>query len=96
LFGFIREKKMKINLNHGLIFISLLTLSACSSGEFKNPEDWNKKDRGIAIGGASGAVVGGIVGSQSGNAGVGALLGGAAGAAGGGLIGNELDKKKDR
>jgi uncharacterized protein YcfJ len=73
----------------GAFFLILLVGVGCSSS---NPSHWNKREKGTAIGGASGAIVGGVVGSQSGNTGVGALLGGAAGAGAGALIGNEFDK----
>jgi len=50
---------------------------------------------GALIGGASGAAIGGLIGSVShARAGEGALIGGAIGAIGGGLIGNEMDKQE--
>jgi hypothetical protein len=59
-----------------------------------------KAGSGALIGGAGGALVGGVIGSKShARAGEGALIGGAAGAIGGGLIGNgmdEADKKEAR
>ena len=82
------------------IFAAILCVSlfsiGCSSGRLKAPGDWNRTERGSAIGGASGAALGALVGSQSGNAGAGLLIGGIAGAGAGGLIGNELDNKEDR
>jgi uncharacterized protein YcfJ len=75
------------------LFIVSSLLVACSS---TNPGDWNKRERGTAIGAASGAALGGIIGSQSGNTGAGVLLGGAAGAGAGHLLGREFDKDDDR
>lgn len=68
---------------------TLLFAGACADGRVKSVDDWNRTEKGAAIGGASGAVLGGLVGSQSGNTGTGAVIGGLAGA--GGLIGNEID-----
>ena len=72
-------------------FLVLLSTAGCSDGRMKSLDDWNRTEKGAAIGGTSGAVLGGIVGSQSGHTGTGALIGGAAGAGAGALIGNELD-----
>jgi osmotically inducible lipoprotein OsmB len=54
------------------------------------PKGWSSKAKGAAIGGGSGAVVGGLLGG-----GKGALIGAGAGVVGGGLIGRNQDKKKD-
>ncbi len=78
-----------------LVGLTLLS-SACSHGRFKESEDWNKKERGALIGGASGAALGGLVGSQSNSTGAGAVIGGAAGAGAGALIGNEIDKQDEK
>lgn len=51
------------------------------------------RDRGVLIGGASGAVLGGVIGHQSDNTVVGAILGGVVGGAAGGIIGNYMDKQ---
>lgn len=80
---------------HLLLFILATSLAACTHGRLKDPEDWNKRDRGALIGASGGAVLGAAAGSQSGNAGSGALIGGAAGAGAGALIGNELDKNEE-
>ncbi len=75
------------------LLISLLIVAAgCSSSD---PSDWNRREKGTAIGGVGGAALGGIIGSQSGNAGAGALLGGAAGAGAGYLVGREQDDDRD-
>ncbi|MCC6953541.1 MAG: hypothetical protein IT290_05445 [Deltaproteobacteria bacterium] len=73
-----------------LPLLVITMLSACSSA---NPERWDKREKGAAIGGLGGAGVWALVGSQSGNAGAGALIGGAVGAGSGALIGNELEDR---
>ncbi|MBC7783030.1 MAG: glycine zipper 2TM domain-containing protein [Burkholderiales bacterium] len=58
-----------------------------------------KAGTGALIGGAGGALVGGLIGSYSHQrAGEGALIGGAVGAIGGALVGNAMDEndKKER
>ena len=67
---------------------AFVALCGCSSA---NPERWDRREKGAAIGGLGGAGVGALIGSQSGNTGTGALIGGAVGAGSGALIGNELD-----
>lgn len=67
----------------------LLVASSVAQAQDK-PKGWSRKAKGAAIGGGSGAVVGGLVGG-----GKGALIGTAAGVVGGGLIGRNQDKKKD-
>jgi hypothetical protein len=53
-----------------------------------------KAGTGAVVGGAGGAAVGGLIGSNShARAGEGALIGGAIGALGGGLIGHSMDKQ---
>ena len=49
--------------------------------------------KGVGIGAAAGAVLGGIVGNNNGDAGKGAAIGGAAGAVIGGLIGKRMDNQ---
>jgi uncharacterized protein YcfJ len=71
------------------------SLLACTHGRVKDPEDWNKRDRGALIGGVSGSALGAAVGSQSGNTAGGAVIGGAAGLGAGALIGNEIDKQDE-
>ena len=53
--------------------------------------------KGATVGGGVGALLGGIIGYQSGHGAEGALIGGGLGAAGGALAGDamENDKKKD-
>jgi outer membrane protein OmpA-like peptidoglycan-associated protein len=53
------------------------------------------RDKGVLIGGASGAVLGGVIGHQSDNTAVGAILGAVVGGAAGGIIGNYMDKQAE-
>ena len=50
-------------------------------------------EKGAAVGGLSGAALGGIIGHQSGHDLTGAAIGGAAGAVGGMIVGEKMDKK---
>lgn len=52
----------------------------------------SKQGKGAIIGGAGGAVVGGLIGKNVG----GALIGGAIGAGGGYIIGNEARKREQK
>ena len=74
-----------------LTIMVALFASSCS-----DPHYWDKQERGTAIGAGGGAVLGGLVGSQSGNTVPGALIGGAAGAGAGNLIGREFDRQDRR
>jgi len=49
--------------------------------------------KGTAIGAGTGAVIGGVIGSQSNNTAVGAIIGAAVGGTSGALIGNHMDKQ---
>ena len=65
-----------------------------SAGNFAKAQDkpMSEQGKGAIIGGAGGAVVGGLIGKNVG----GALLGGAVGAGGGYIIGNESRKAKEK
>ncbi len=82
---------MKANSLRGaavlLTVASIFTGAGCAS---------RRNNTGAAIGGASGAVVGGVIGSKSGSWGKGALIGAGAGALLGYVIANETDPKNDR
>lgn len=54
------------------------------------------RNKGAVVGGAAGAVIGGIVGHQNNETPEGALIGGAVGAIAGGVIGNAKDKQVAR
>lgn len=62
-----------------------------SAGNFAQAQV-SEQGKGAIIGGAGGAVVGGIIGKNVG----GALIGGAVGAGGGYIIGNESRKAKEK
>ncbi len=76
-----------------LIIVSALcafTLSNCAEPTGPNTQ------RGAVVGGLGGAVLGGIVGHQSGRGLEGAAIGGAAGAGAGALYGNAQDQDQRR
>jgi outer membrane lipoprotein SlyB len=51
--------------------------------------------RGVAVGGITGAIAGGLIGDHNGEAGAGAAIGGLIGAVTGGMIGNASDKEAE-
>lgn len=63
--------------------LALLPFAGCAS----------KAGNGALIGGGGGALIGAIIGNNSGGHGAtGAVIGGAVGAVGGAIVGNEMDK----
>ncbi|MBW1896285.1 MAG: OmpA family protein [Deltaproteobacteria bacterium] len=76
---------MKKLLAYSLVFLLVLTLAGCS--------DWNRRDKGIAIGAGAGGAAGALIGYASGSTLVGALIGAVVGGAAGGFIGNYMDKQ---
>lgn len=68
-----------------VLILVLFTVGCASMGE--------KSKTSAVAGGLLGAVVGGIIGHQSGHGLEGAAIGGVVGAVSGGLIGNQMDKK---
>lgn len=74
---------------------SAIALSACTTGNFNNPNDPNRQTKnGALIGAGTGAVIGALMGNdpeeRRRNAAAGAILG----AGGGAFIGNQLDKQE--
>lgn len=67
---------------HMLFILIILIMSGCTSTQ-----------KGAAVGGLSGAALGGIIGHQSGDGVKGAAIGGAIGTVGGMLVGEKLEKK---
>ena len=63
----------------------VLVISGCQTNKTRVAE-------GAGIGGAVGALAGGIIGHQSGSGVAGALIGGAVGAGAGALVGAQIDK----
>lgn len=55
--------------------------------------EWNRMQKGAAIGAGAGGVAGGLIGHAAGNTAVGVLLGAAIGGAAGAYIGNYMDKQ---
>jgi outer membrane protein OmpA-like peptidoglycan-associated protein len=74
----------------GLVLSTAALSSGCQS-EMTATE--GRGTRGAGIGAASGAIIGGIIGSTSGNFGRGALIGAAIGGVAGSVIGNYMDRQ---
>lgn len=78
-----------------LVYTGIITAFLLSTGNFAHAQQRkgiSDQGRGAIIGGAGGAVVGGIIGHGVG----GALIGGAVGAGGGYVIGNEHRKNAEK
>ena len=67
-----------------LLLIALLILTGCKA---------SKSTKGAGIGAGGGAIIGGLIGRQSGNTAVGAIIGAGVGGATGALIGQRMDKQ---
>lgn len=76
-------------LAHALRFTLLATVAvttaACAT--------WGKREGGAVIGAGAGAVVGGIIGNQTGSTARGAIIGAAVGGATGAIIGHQMDQQ---
>jgi len=70
-----------------LLVLGLMQLGCASDGSL------SRTQKGAMIGGASGAAVGGLIGSKKGKTGKGAVIGGVAGAVLGGVVGQYMDKQ---
>ena len=68
-----------------LIIVFVLMVLGCA--------EWNRTQKGAAIGAGAGGAVGAIIGHQAGNTAVGALIGAAIGGGAGAYIGNYMDKQ---
>lgn len=78
---------------YGILSISFLAAGCDTTRRASN------QNKGVAIGGATGAVIGGIIGNnvgKKGNTALGAILGAAIGGAAGGIIGNKMDKQAEK
>ena len=78
-----------------IILSGVLMTVMLSAGNFAHAQEnkgISEQGKGAIIGGAGGAVVGGIIGKNVG----GALIGSAVGAGGGYIIGNESRKAKEK
>jgi outer membrane protein OmpA-like peptidoglycan-associated protein len=70
----------------GFLIISFLTVTlGCA--------DWNRTQKGVAIGAGTGGAVGGLIGYATGATVAGILIGAAVGGVAGGFIGNYMDKQ---
>jgi outer membrane protein OmpA-like peptidoglycan-associated protein len=67
------------------LLIASMTLSACAS--------MSKEEKGAAVGVGAGAVLGGIIGNQTGSTARGAIIGAAVGGVAGAIIGRQMDKQ---
>jgi len=67
------------------VVVIMLLSGACSS--------LNKTEKGAIIGGAGGAVAGGVIGSQTGSTARGAIIGAVVGGAAGAVIGHQMDRQ---
>ncbi len=87
---------MKKICTQGLLLLTgfSLLMAGCES-----TKRMSNQDKGVAIGAAGGAVIGGIIGNnvgKKGNTALGALLGAAIGGVAGGLIGNKMDRQAQK
>lgn len=73
--------------------VALLTMLSAMLFGCASDGSMNRTQKGAVIGGASGAAVGGLIGSNRGNAGKGAVIGGIAGAVLGGVVGRYMDNQ---
>jgi outer membrane protein OmpA-like peptidoglycan-associated protein len=67
------------------------TMTSCKS----SGGNMNKTQKGAAVGGGGGALVGGIIGRKTGNTALGAILGATVGGAAGAVIGRRMDKQAE-
>lgn len=74
----------RIQLLSGLIAVTM-TASACST--------MNQRDRGAVIGAGTGAVIGGVIGNQTGSTARGAIIGAVLGGTAGAVIGHQMDQQ---
>jgi len=78
---------------YGILSISIIAAGCDTTRRASN------QNKGVAIGGATGAILGGIIGNnvgKKGNTALGAILGAAIGGAAGGIIGNKMDKQAEK
>src|ERR1700712_3161746 len=83
---------MKKLIIFACLFFALLLTFASNTQAQTHKKGISDQGKGAIIGGAGGAVVGGLIGHNVG----GALIGGAVGAGGGYIIGNESRKNKEK
>jgi outer membrane protein OmpA-like peptidoglycan-associated protein len=81
----IRYCSFRAVLGSSLLLVFLL--SGCAS--------MSKTQEGAVVGGAAGAVIGGIIGNQTGSTAKGAIIGAAVGGAAGAIIGSQMDEQAE-
>jgi outer membrane protein OmpA-like peptidoglycan-associated protein len=80
------EKSMAKKIFIGLLILSFITVSmGCA--------EWNRTQKGAAIGAGAGGAVGGLIGHATGSTVAGILIGAVVGGVAGGFIGNYMDKQ---
>jgi outer membrane protein OmpA-like peptidoglycan-associated protein len=83
---------MQVNmLRMNKLVMVLMIVSSVAMG----CKSMSKTTKGVAIGGAGGAIVGGVVGRAMGNTAMGAIIGATAGGVAGGLIGRKMDRQAE-
>ncbi|MBM4116192.1 OmpA family protein [bacterium] len=80
---------MKQRIVSSLVIVSLLPLLVGPTG----CASMSRQEKGAAIGGTAGAVIGGLIGKHNKNTAAGAIIGAAVGGATGAVIGNYMDKQ---
>jgi len=79
------SKKISNVIRFTLLATVAVTTAACAT--------WGKREGGAVIGAGAGAVVGGIIGNQTGSTARGAIIGAAVGGATGAIIGHQMDQQ---
>lgn len=80
------------------LFFSLSALTVLFSS-CESTKRMSNQDKGVAVGAAGGAILGGIIGNnvgKKGNTGLGVLIGAAVGGTAGGIIGNKMDRQAQK
>lgn len=88
---------MKQNLRNSILLCAagmVMLASGCQT-----IKETSNRDKGVAVGAAGGAVIGGVLGNnvgKGGNTALGAIIGAAVGGVAGGIIGNKMDKQAEK
>lgn len=89
----------RIAFTFGLVCLAFATTPSTTSAQYipgqpyPAPNGRVNQQRGATLGGIAGAVAGGLIGDNNGEAGAGAAIGGVLGAVTGGILGNAADKE---
>lgn len=82
----------------GNVLVSAATLVTLATG-CDTVKRTSHQDKGVVVGAASGAVIGGVLGNNVGkgnNTALGAIIGAAVGGVAGGIIGNKMDRQAEK